>query len=95
MTPANATIEPSIERRPIRSCRNKAASRRAIKGAINVSAIAWASGTRPMPQKNKKAITVKVTSPSGSCVLLNNAAFEQVREPGKFLIRRAVIERVG
>ncbi len=44
---------------------------------------------------NNKAITVKVTSPSGSCVLLNNAAFEQVREPGKFLIRRAVIERVG
>ena len=44
---------------------------------------------------NNKTITVKVTSPSGSCVLLNNAAFEQVREPGKFLIRRAVIERVG
>ncbi len=44
---------------------------------------------------NNKAITVKVTSPSGSCVLLNNAAFEQVREAGKFLIRRAVIERVG
>ncbi|BCJ48275.1 hypothetical protein GCM10010168_26350 [Actinoplanes ianthinogenes] len=44
---------------------------------------------------NNKSITVKVTSVSGSCVLLNNAAFEQVREPGKFLIRRAVIERVG
>ncbi|RKR88542.1 hypothetical protein BDK92_2870 [Micromonospora pisi] len=44
---------------------------------------------------NNKSTTVKVTSPSGSCVLLNNAAFEQVREPGKFLIRRAVIERVG
>ncbi|MYW48782.1 hypothetical protein [Streptomyces sp. SID161] len=44
---------------------------------------------------NGKATTVKVTSVSGSCVLLNNAAFEQVREPGKFLIRRAVIEKVG
>ncbi|WP_326562574.1 hypothetical protein [Micromonospora sp. NBC_01796] len=44
---------------------------------------------------NNKSTTVRVTSPSGSCVLLNNAAFEQVREPGKFLIRRAVIERVG
>jgi hypothetical protein len=44
---------------------------------------------------NNKSITVMVTSPSGSCALLNNAAFEQVREPGKFLIRRAVIERVG
>ncbi|MCS0605139.1 septal ring lytic transglycosylase RlpA family protein [Streptomyces sp. LP11] len=44
---------------------------------------------------NDKSTTVKVTSPSGSCVLLNNAAFEQVREPGKLLIRRAVIEKVG
>jgi hypothetical protein len=44
---------------------------------------------------NNKSITVKVETTSGSCVLLNNAAFEQVRESGKFLIRRAVIERVG
>lgn len=44
---------------------------------------------------NDKTTTVTVTAPSGSCALLNNAAFEQVREPGKFLIRRAVIERVG
>lgn len=44
---------------------------------------------------NNKTVTVTVTSPSGSCVLLNNAAFEQVREPGKFLIRRPLVERVG
>jgi len=44
---------------------------------------------------NNKSTTVSVTSTSGSCVLLNNAAFEQVREDGKFLIRRARIERVG
>ena len=44
---------------------------------------------------NNKSTTVKVASVSGSCVLLNNAAFEQVREPGKFLIRRAVIEKIG
>jgi hypothetical protein len=44
---------------------------------------------------NAKSITVKVATTSGSCVLLNNAAFEEVREPGKFLIRRAIIERVG
>ncbi|MET9152868.1 hypothetical protein ABZX82_16590 [Streptomyces griseoflavus] len=44
---------------------------------------------------NNKSTTVEVTSVSGSCVLLNDAAFEQVREPGKFLIRRAVIEKVG
>jgi hypothetical protein len=60
------------------------------------------SGTFPIGTRlkvtnldNNKSITVKVATPSGSCVLLNNAAFEQVREPGKFLIRRAVIERVG
>ncbi|MET9483565.1 hypothetical protein [Streptomyces sp. NPDC006638] len=44
---------------------------------------------------NSKSTTVKVTSTSASCVLLNNAAFEQVREPGKFLIRKARIERIG
>lgn len=44
---------------------------------------------------NSKSTTVEVTSVSGSCVLLNNEAFEQVREPGKFLIRKARIERVG
>jgi hypothetical protein len=44
---------------------------------------------------NDKSTTVEVTSVSGSCALLNNAAFELVREPGKFLIRRALIEKVG
>ncbi|MFF9061664.1 hypothetical protein ACIRPQ_20055 [Streptomyces sp. NPDC101213] len=44
---------------------------------------------------NGKSTTVEVTSVSGSCALLNDAAFEQVREPGKFLIRRALIEKVG
>jgi hypothetical protein len=63
---------------------------------------AASSGTFPIGTKlrvtnldNGKSITVTVTSPSGSCVLLNNAAYEQVREPGKFVIRRAVIERVS
>ncbi|WP_399884216.1 hypothetical protein ACGH7X_11190 [Streptomyces sp. BBFR51] len=44
---------------------------------------------------NNKSTTVEVNSVSGSCALLNNAAFEQVREEGKFLIRRALIEKVG
>ncbi|WP_406727901.1 hypothetical protein WJ438_29415 [Streptomyces sp. GD-15H] len=44
---------------------------------------------------NNKSTTVEVTGVSGSCALLNNAAFEQVREPGRFLIRRALIEKVG
>jgi hypothetical protein len=44
---------------------------------------------------NNKSITVKVTGPSGSCALLNDAAFNQIHEAGKFLIRHAIIERVG
>jgi hypothetical protein len=44
---------------------------------------------------NNKSITVKVTGPSGSCALLNDAAFNQIHEDGKFLIRHAIIERVG
>lgn len=44
---------------------------------------------------NGRSATVKVNGPSGSCVLLNNSAFDQVREPGKNLIRHARIERVN
>jgi hypothetical protein len=44
---------------------------------------------------NGKSITVTVTGPSGSCALLNDAAFNQIHEQGKLLIRHAVIERVG
>ncbi|MGS2587553.1 hypothetical protein [Streptomyces hebeiensis] len=43
---------------------------------------------------NDKSTTVKITSVSGSCTLLNDAAFEEVREPGKFLIRNAKIEQI-
>ncbi|WP_455681282.1 hypothetical protein [Streptomyces goshikiensis] len=60
------------------------------------------SGTFPVGTKlkvtnldNARSTTVTVNGPSGSCALLNNAAFEKVREPGKNLIRRARIERVG
>ncbi|MFE9928456.1 hypothetical protein [Streptomyces sp. NPDC005533] len=63
---------------------------------------AASSGTFPVGTKlkvtnldNGQATTVTVNSPSGSCVLLNNAAFDKVREPGKNLIRRARVERVG
>jgi hypothetical protein len=44
---------------------------------------------------NNQSITVPVTSTSGSCVLLNNDAFNEIHEPGKQLIRRARIEKVG
>jgi hypothetical protein len=66
-------------------------------GAPAASSNQFPAGTRLKVTNldNSKSTTVAVTSVSGSCALLNNAAFEQVREPGKFLIRRARIERVG
>ncbi|WP_405731092.1 septal ring lytic transglycosylase RlpA family protein [Streptomyces sp. NBC_01537] len=66
-------------------------------GAPAASSNQFPQGTRLKVTNldNNKSITVTVTSVSGSCALLNNAAFEQVREPGKFLIRRALIQRVG
>ncbi|MEV0156663.1 hypothetical protein AB0H57_23455 [Micromonospora sp. NPDC050686] len=44
---------------------------------------------------NGKAVTVTVTGRSGSCVLLNAAAMDLIRAPGKNLVRRNVVERVG
>ncbi|MGW5667788.1 hypothetical protein [Micromonospora sp. NPDC003776] len=44
---------------------------------------------------NGKAVTVTVTGPSGSCVLLNAAAMDLIREPGKNLVRRNVVELLG
>jgi hypothetical protein len=66
-------------------------------GAPAASSNQFPAGTRLRVTNldNNKSTTVEVTGASGSCALLNNAAFEQVREPGKFLIRRALIERVG
>ncbi|PGH43355.1 hypothetical protein COO58_02065 [Micromonospora sp. WMMA1996] len=43
---------------------------------------------------NNKVATVTVTGPSGSCVLLNAAAMDLVREPGKNVVRRNVVERL-
>ncbi|MFJ5838614.1 hypothetical protein ACIQGO_17895 [Streptomyces shenzhenensis] len=66
-------------------------------GAPAASSNQFPAGTtlRVTNLDNGKSTTVQVTSVSGSCALLNDAAFEQVREPGKFLIRRALIEKVG
>jgi hypothetical protein len=44
---------------------------------------------------NAKSITVPVTAKSGSCALLNNAAFAKIHQPGKQLIRKAKIEKIG
>ncbi|MFC0508139.1 DUF5979 domain-containing protein [Micromonospora costi] len=43
---------------------------------------------------NGRATTVTVTGPSGSCVLLNVAAMDQIREPGRNVVRRNVVERL-
>ncbi|MGV9286048.1 hypothetical protein [Streptomyces sp. NPDC003719] len=66
-------------------------------GAPAASSNQFPAGTRLRVTNldNGRSTTVQVDSVSGSCVLLNDAAFEQVREPGKFLVRRALIEKVG
>ncbi|OEJ96528.1 hypothetical protein [Streptomyces thermolilacinus] len=66
-------------------------------GAPAASSNQFPAGTRLKVTNldDDKSTTVQVTAASGSCVLLNNAAFEQVREPGEFLIREARVERVG
>lgn len=66
-------------------------------GAPAASSDQFPAGTqlRVTNLDNNRSTTVEVNSPSGSCVLLNNAAFEQVREPGKNVIRNVRVERVG
>jgi hypothetical protein len=44
---------------------------------------------------NNKSTTVPVTGVSGSCALLNATAMEQVREPGKNVIRRNTVQRLS
>ncbi|MFF4653632.1 hypothetical protein [Streptomyces sp. NPDC001380] len=43
---------------------------------------------------NGRSTSVAVTGPSGSCALLNDAAFDRIREPGRNLVRHARIERL-
>ena len=66
-------------------------------GAPAASSNQFPAGTRLRVTNldNNRSTTVEVNSPSGSCVLLNNAAFEQVREPGRNVIRNVRVERVG
>ncbi|MFR9777383.1 hypothetical protein ACL02O_15165 [Micromonospora sp. MS34] len=75
----------------------------ACTGAITFSAEggapAAASGRFPVGARlrvtnldNGRAVTVTVTGPSGSCVLLNAAAMDAIREPGKNLVRRNTVE---
>ena len=44
---------------------------------------------------NGKATTVPVTGVSGSCALLNSAAMDQIREPGKNVVRRNTVQRLN
>ncbi|MFF3459639.1 hypothetical protein ACFYXH_36155 [Streptomyces sp. NPDC002730] len=66
-------------------------------GAPAASSNQFPEGTRLRVTNlnNNRSTTVKVNAPSGSCVLLNNAAFEQVREQGKNVIQNVRVERVG
>ncbi|MEH0843383.1 hypothetical protein V6U81_13450 [Micromonospora sp. CPCC 205711] len=77
----------------------------ACQGAVTFSAEAGAPaatsdrfplGTRLRVTNldNGKAATVTVAGPSGSCVLLNAAAMDLIREPGKNVVRRNLVERL-
>ncbi|MFS8102402.1 septal ring lytic transglycosylase RlpA family protein [Lentzea alba] len=103
-----ATAQPAPEEEPEEADNGGGASGQQVCNGSTVTlsgeggAPAASSGTFPIGTTlkvtnldNNKSTTVKVASVSGSCALLNNAAFEQVREPGKFLIRRAKIEKIG
>ncbi|MGW4153343.1 hypothetical protein ACWEDF_09350 [Micromonospora chersina] len=81
------------------------AGRSACAGSVTFSAEGGApaatSGQFPVGTRlrvtnldNGKVATVTVTGPSGSCVLLNAAAMDLVREPGKNVIRRNLVERL-
>ncbi len=89
--------EPPAEQPARQVCDGSTVTLSGEAGAPAASSNQFPAGTRLKVTNldNGRSTTVEVTSVSGSCALLNNAAFEQVREPGKFLIRRAVIERVG
>ena len=55
---SRASWFPATDREPIFSLSVRAASNSARRGAMKVKAMAWASGIRPIPQKNRKAIKV-------------------------------------
>jgi hypothetical protein len=93
--PADASQPPAASGEQV--CNGSTVTLSGEGGAPAASSNQFPAGTKLKVTNldNAKSTTVEVTSVSGSCVLLNNAAFEQVREPGKFLIRRALIEKVG
>ncbi|MEU9334560.1 hypothetical protein AB0D49_15565 [Streptomyces sp. NPDC048290] len=99
--PSDGAAPPAAEAPPAASgqqvCNGSTVTLSGEGGAPAASSNQFPAGTllKVTNLDNNKSTTVEVTSVSGSCALLNNAAFEQVREPGKFLIRRALIEKVG
>ncbi|MFJ3668288.1 hypothetical protein ACIPSE_17790 [Streptomyces sp. NPDC090106] len=94
-TPSQAAQPPAASGQQV--CNGSTVTLSGEGGAPAASSNQFPAGTKLKVTNldNNKSTTVEVTSVSGSCALLNNAAFEQVREPGKFLIRRALIEKVG
>jgi membrane protease subunit (stomatin/prohibitin family) len=98
-TSAAASVAPSASVAPAGAvvCAGSTVTLSGEAGAPAASSNQFPQGTKLKVTNldNNKSTVVTVTSTSGSCALLNNAAFELVREPGKFLIRHARIERVG
>ena len=84
MTPAKAAQAPAIDAGPMCSSSMTAASSIAISGAMKVSAIACASGTRPMPQKNNAAMIV-TTTPRSTCTRIVLRSGQELRR-GRYRI---------
>jgi hypothetical protein len=78
-------------------CRGSTVTLSGERGGPSASSNQFPVGTKLKVTNlnNKKSTTVAVTGPSGSCILLNQAAFELVRDPGEQVILHALIERVG
>jgi hypothetical protein len=67
ITPANARQEAPMVRLPTSSPSSTAARYSAISGAMKASAIACASGTWPIPQKNSRPMKL-VSTPRSMCI---------------------------
>jgi hypothetical protein len=78
------------------ACNGVALTFFADTGAPSVISNVFPVGTRLKITNldNNKSTTVPVTGVSASCALLNTTAMDQIRQPGKNVIRRNTVERL-
>ncbi|GAB3945332.1 hypothetical protein [Micromonospora vulcania] len=99
--PAAGTVRPGVASPGVPGPAPRSACSGSITFFAEAGAPAATSGQFPLGTRlrvtnldNNRATTVTVTGPSGSCVLLNTAAMDQIREPGKNVVRRNLVEVV-